>query len=189
MKIQIGFEKLCRVTPIVFMLNGHPSRSHDLLTLGAIRTTPTRTITPYLDGFIGSPCLQSDFGFRFGGNVLPNLAAKSSRLSFMPRFRAASRKCWNCSSSFVFGSVSRFAATFVIWDHPMMRRWTTCVRTYCREGRIKGLELERTHFLTGRPELAWGQSMSGPGRLSPSPEPAGGTIAILPPLGGIISVC
>jgi hypothetical protein len=43
-------------TPMVFMLNGHPSRSHDLLTPDAIRTIPIRSITPYLDG-VGNKCL------------------------------------------------------------------------------------------------------------------------------------
>jgi hypothetical protein len=52
--------------------------------------------------------------FGFGGTLLPNLTAKSSRLSFMPRFRAASMNCWNCSGSRSFGSLFRFASTFVI---------------------------------------------------------------------------
>jgi hypothetical protein len=67
-----------------------------------------------------------------------------------------------------------------------MRRCTTCVRACYREGKIKGLELERTYFLVDRPELAWGQIKGGPSRL---PEAAGGIIAILLPLGGIISAC
>jgi|SwirhirootsSR3_FD_contig_41_3991478_length_486_multi_1_in_0_out_0_1 hypothetical protein len=42
---------------MVFMLNVHPSRSHDLLTPDAIRTIPMRSITPYLDGF-ANKCLR-----------------------------------------------------------------------------------------------------------------------------------
>ena len=60
MKIQVGFEikyGCVGYTPMVFMLNVHPSRSHDLLTPDAIRTIPTRSITPYLDGF-GNKCLR-----------------------------------------------------------------------------------------------------------------------------------
>lgn len=60
MEIQIGFEikfNCVGYTPMVLMLNVHPSRSHDLLTPDAIRTTPTRSITPYLDGF-GNKCLR-----------------------------------------------------------------------------------------------------------------------------------
>jgi carboxyl-terminal processing protease len=52
--------------------------------------------------------------FGFGGTLLPNLTAKSSRLSFMPRFRAASMNRWNCAGSRSFGSLFRFASTFVI---------------------------------------------------------------------------
>lgn len=51
----------------------------------------------------------------FGGVLFPNLAAKSSRLSFMLRFRAAARKSWKRSA---FGSVSTFATAFAIWDYP-----------------------------------------------------------------------
>ena len=49
MKIQVGFEikyGCVGYTPMVFMLNVHPTRSHDLLTPDAIRTIPTRSITP-----------------------------------------------------------------------------------------------------------------------------------------------
>jgi transglutaminase-like putative cysteine protease len=60
MKIQIGFDiqfNCAGYTPMVFMLNVHPSRLHDLLTPDTIRTNPARSITPYLDGF-GNKCLR-----------------------------------------------------------------------------------------------------------------------------------
>jgi transglutaminase-like putative cysteine protease len=60
MKIQIGFDikfTCAGYTPMVFMLNVHPSRSHDLLTPDTIRMSPGRSFTPYLDGF-GNKCLR-----------------------------------------------------------------------------------------------------------------------------------
>jgi len=60
MEIQIGFDikfNFIGHTPMVLMLNVHPSRSHDLLTPDVIRTNPTRSITPYLDSF-GNKCLR-----------------------------------------------------------------------------------------------------------------------------------
>ena len=44
-----------------------------------------------------------------------NFTAKSSRLSSRRRFRAPSRKCRNCSASFVCGCISSFAVVFGIW--------------------------------------------------------------------------
>ena len=60
MNIQIGFDiKLNCVgyTPMILMLNVHPSRSQDLLTPDTIRINPVRTFTPYLDGF-GNKCVR-----------------------------------------------------------------------------------------------------------------------------------
>jgi transglutaminase-like putative cysteine protease len=43
--------------PMIFMLNVHPSRAHDLVTPDRLRISPTQTITPYLDGF-GNKCVR-----------------------------------------------------------------------------------------------------------------------------------
>jgi transglutaminase-like putative cysteine protease len=53
-KIHIGFDltyEFAVATPIIFMLNVHPSRAGDLLTPDRLRFAPTLSITPYLDSF------------------------------------------------------------------------------------------------------------------------------------------
>jgi transglutaminase-like putative cysteine protease len=60
MKIRIGFDLIYTFdgyTPMVLMLNVHPSRRHDLITTDAIRTMPARSIAPYVDGF-GNKCVR-----------------------------------------------------------------------------------------------------------------------------------
>jgi transglutaminase-like putative cysteine protease len=60
MRIQIGFNitfNCAGYTPMVLMLNLHPSRAQDLLTPDAIRISPGRSFTPYFDGF-GNKCLR-----------------------------------------------------------------------------------------------------------------------------------
>jgi transglutaminase-like putative cysteine protease len=59
-KIQIGFDltyELMGYTPMVFMLNVHPSRRRDLIAPDFIRLSPALSITPYLDGF-GNRCVR-----------------------------------------------------------------------------------------------------------------------------------
>jgi transglutaminase-like putative cysteine protease len=58
--IQLGYDirfNCVGHTPMILMLNVHPSRSHDLLTPDTIRISPPRSFTPYLDGF-GNKCLR-----------------------------------------------------------------------------------------------------------------------------------
>jgi transglutaminase-like putative cysteine protease len=60
MKIQLGFDLMfdcVGYTPMVFMLNVHPSRAHDLLTSDTIRISPARSFTQYVDGF-GNKCVR-----------------------------------------------------------------------------------------------------------------------------------
>src|SRR5437899_6755967 len=42
---------------MIFMLNVHPSRAHDLITPDRLRITPSRAISPYIDGF-GNKCVR-----------------------------------------------------------------------------------------------------------------------------------
>ena len=60
MKIHVGFDltyQSAHATPMVFMLNVHPSRAPDLVTPDRLRITPARSITPYVDGF-GNKCVR-----------------------------------------------------------------------------------------------------------------------------------
>ncbi len=60
MKIHVGYDLIYNCvapTPMLFMLNVHPSRAADLLTSDRMRVTPTRTITAYTDGF-GNKCVR-----------------------------------------------------------------------------------------------------------------------------------
>ena len=60
MKIHVGYDLIydcVAATPMVFMLNVHPSRAADLLTSDRMRVTPARTITAYTDGF-GNKCVR-----------------------------------------------------------------------------------------------------------------------------------
>ena len=53
MKIHVGFDltyESAHSTPMIFMLNVHPSRAHDLITPDRLRITPSRAISPYIDG-------------------------------------------------------------------------------------------------------------------------------------------
>src|SRR5262245_37678888 len=60
MKIHIGFDmtfQCAQPTPMIFMVNVHPSRAGDLLTPDRLRVTPTRSLTNYTDGF-GNRCTR-----------------------------------------------------------------------------------------------------------------------------------
>ena len=60
MKIHVGFDltyESAHSTPMIFMLNVHPSRAHDLITPDRLRITPSRAISPYIDGF-GNKCVR-----------------------------------------------------------------------------------------------------------------------------------
>jgi hypothetical protein len=59
-KIHVGFDltyESAHSTPMIFMLNVHPSRAHDLVTPDRLRITPSRAISPYIDGF-GNKCVR-----------------------------------------------------------------------------------------------------------------------------------
>jgi hypothetical protein len=59
-KIHVGFDltyESAHSTPMIFMLNVHPSRAHDLITPDRLRITPSRAISPYIDGF-GNKCVR-----------------------------------------------------------------------------------------------------------------------------------
>src|SRR5260221_14607350 len=43
---------------MIFMMNVHPSRAHDLITPDRLRITPSRAISPYIDGF-GNKCVRT----------------------------------------------------------------------------------------------------------------------------------
>src|SRR5215471_3550320 len=60
MKIHVGFDmafECPQPTPMIFMVNVHPSRAADLVTSDSLRTTPARSITTYIDGF-GNKCTR-----------------------------------------------------------------------------------------------------------------------------------
>src|SRR5260370_33937696 len=60
MKVQVCFDltyESALSTPMIFMLNVHPSRAHDLITPDRLRITPSRAISPYIDGF-GNKCVR-----------------------------------------------------------------------------------------------------------------------------------
>jgi hypothetical protein len=49
-KIHVGFDltyESAHPTPMIFMLNVHPSRAHDLITPDRLRIMPSRAISPY----------------------------------------------------------------------------------------------------------------------------------------------
>jgi hypothetical protein len=51
-KIHVGFDltyESAHPTPIIFMLNVHPSRAHDLITPDRLRISPSRAISPYTE--------------------------------------------------------------------------------------------------------------------------------------------
>jgi transglutaminase-like putative cysteine protease len=59
-KIHVGFDltyESTHPTPMIFMLNVHPSRAHDLVTPDRLRIMPSRAISPYIDGF-GNKCVR-----------------------------------------------------------------------------------------------------------------------------------
>jgi transglutaminase-like putative cysteine protease len=59
-KIHVGFDltyESAHSTPMIFMLNVHPSRAHDLITPDRLRITPSRAISPYIDRF-GNKCVR-----------------------------------------------------------------------------------------------------------------------------------
>jgi transglutaminase-like putative cysteine protease len=60
MKLRVGFDLIYESadsTPMVFMLNVHPSRAADLVTPDRLGLSPARSITPYVDGF-GNKCVR-----------------------------------------------------------------------------------------------------------------------------------
>jgi transglutaminase-like putative cysteine protease len=60
MKIHVGYDLIyecVQPTPIIFMLNVHPSRAADLLTADRMRITPARSINSYVDAF-GNKCVR-----------------------------------------------------------------------------------------------------------------------------------
>jgi transglutaminase-like putative cysteine protease len=60
MKIRVGFEiayEFVAPTPMVLMLNVHPSREADLIKPDQLRTTPTLPMTRYVDAF-GNICTR-----------------------------------------------------------------------------------------------------------------------------------
>src|ERR1700678_1048251 len=60
MKIRVGFDlqyECADFTPMIFMLNVHPSRGADLLIPDRLGIAPAQSITPYLDGF-GNKCVR-----------------------------------------------------------------------------------------------------------------------------------
>jgi transglutaminase-like putative cysteine protease len=60
MKIRIGYDMTfdcAEPTPMVLMLNVHPSRAADLMMPDWMRVSPARSITPYVDGF-GNKCVR-----------------------------------------------------------------------------------------------------------------------------------
>ena len=60
MKIRVGYDlvyECVQPTPMIFMLNVHPSRAADLLTADRMRVTPSRSINAYVDAF-GNKCVR-----------------------------------------------------------------------------------------------------------------------------------
>ena len=60
MKIRIGFDLIYECiepTPMILMLNVHPSRARDLLVPDTLRVTPNSTLTRYNDKF-GNICTR-----------------------------------------------------------------------------------------------------------------------------------
>ncbi len=60
MKIKLGFDityECAGYTPMIIMLNVHPSRVRDLLAPDSIRLSPQRSMVPYIDGF-GNKCVR-----------------------------------------------------------------------------------------------------------------------------------
>jgi transglutaminase-like putative cysteine protease len=59
-KIQLGFDLTYACvdpTPMILMLNVHPSRTGDLIRPDRLRIAPPRAMTPYIDGF-GNKCVR-----------------------------------------------------------------------------------------------------------------------------------
>jgi transglutaminase-like putative cysteine protease len=60
MKIHVGFDivyECVQPTPMIFMLNVHPSRVADLVTSDRLRVKPARSVTGYIDSF-GNKCTR-----------------------------------------------------------------------------------------------------------------------------------
>ena len=60
MKIHVGFDLIyeCKQpTPMIFILNVHPSRAADLVTPDRLRVAPARAVTTYVDSF-GNKCAR-----------------------------------------------------------------------------------------------------------------------------------
>ena len=60
MQLHIGFDmtfECAEPTPMIFMVNVHPSRTTDLVTPDRLRVTPPRSVTSYIDSF-GNRCTR-----------------------------------------------------------------------------------------------------------------------------------
>jgi len=60
MKIHVGFDLVFECpqpTPMIFMVNVHPSRAADLVTADRLRVTPARSLATYIDSF-GNKCTR-----------------------------------------------------------------------------------------------------------------------------------
>src|ERR1700759_4383512 len=60
MQLHIGFDmtfECAEPTPMIFMVNVHPSRTADLVTPDRLRVTPPRSVTSYIDSF-GNRCTR-----------------------------------------------------------------------------------------------------------------------------------
>ena len=72
MKIRVGFEityEFVARTPMVLMLNVHPSRNADIIKPDQLRITPPLPVTRYLDAF---------------GNLCTRLVAPAGQMKFPP---------------------------------------------------------------------------------------------------------
>ena len=72
MKIRVGFElvyEFVQTTPMVLMLNVHPSRSGDLLKPDQLQISPLVPVSRYLDAF---------------GNICRRLVAPAGQIKFPP---------------------------------------------------------------------------------------------------------
>ena len=81
MKIRVGFElvyEFVQATPMVLMLNVHPSRSGDLLKPDQLQISPLVPVSRYLDAF---------------GNICRRLVAPAGQIEFSTD---ASGQFWTC---------------------------------------------------------------------------------------------
>jgi len=72
MQIRVGFQMVYEFaarTPVVLMLNVHPSRATDMIEPDQLRITPALPVTRYLDAF-GNLCFRR---IRQWLRVIPNI--------------------------------------------------------------------------------------------------------------------